>query len=61
MTILLYVDNIIIMGINTYNIQRIKSKLKDTFEMTNMEDTQHYLAIDIEQIENGIWIHQKLY
>ena len=59
--LLLYVDDLIIIGNDTENIKNLKSKLHEDFEMTDLGAASHYLGIEIHRKEEGIFIHQQGY
>ena len=59
--ILFYVDNIIITGNDTYNINYLKKHMMTTFCMTDLGNVSYYLGVEIQQAPKGIYFHQKGY
>jgi transposase InsO family protein len=51
MYMILYVDDVIIAGKSLNRIKEIKTKLQETFEMTDMGKLQHFLGIKIDYNE----------
>lgn len=52
--LLIYVDDIIIASNDHKEIESLKNKLTETFEMTDMGDITQFLGINIRRTENGI-------
>lgn len=59
--LLLYVDDIIILGENQEVIQRIISIISVKYEITILGKTRNLLGITFEETEEGILIHQEDY
>lgn len=54
MLLLLYVDDVLIAGNNLDDIERVKKKLSESFEMSDCGKLKYYLGIKIEyNINNG--------
>jgi hypothetical protein len=59
-TILLYVDDLLIIGPDSTKIQAVKEDLKETFSIKEIT-TQTYRGLNIERTEKGIRLHQQPY
>jgi hypothetical protein len=59
--LLLYVDDLLLTGDDSIEIDRIKMELSKEFEMTNLGLAHNYLGVEIVHQDNGIFIHQKTY
>ena len=57
----LYVDDIILCGSSKKLIDEVKSQLKSKFALKDLGDLNNFLAIQIENKDKGIFIHQKQY
>jgi transposase InsO family protein len=55
--ILLYVDDIIITGNDTQNINYLKRHMMTTFRMTDLGNASCYLVVEIQQAPEGIYFH----
>jgi hypothetical protein len=59
--LLLYVDDLLLTGDDSIEIDRIKMELSKEFEMTNLGLAHNYLGAEIVHQDNGIFVHQKIY
>jgi hypothetical protein len=59
--IIVYVDNLLIIGSNKIHIASIKKELKKGFEMTYLGHLHYYLGIKVTQTLKYIFISQKKY
>ncbi|XXG45853.1 hypothetical protein AAC387_Pa02g0824 [Persea americana] len=55
----IYVDDLIITGNNSENVENIKKSLFQQFEMTDLGELQFFLGIEILKSDQGILIMQK--
>lgn len=56
--LLLYVDDFLITGDDQQQIDQLKKNLHRGFEMTNLEEANNYLGMEINRHTNGIFINQ---
>ena len=59
--LVLYVDDILMIGKNESYITSIKKELKKGFEMTNLGYVHYYLGIEVTQHHKFIFLSQKNY
>lgn len=59
--LLIYVDDIIIASDDSKKIEELKTKLCETFEMSDLGDVTQFLGINIRSTENGIYLNQRNY
>jgi histone deacetylase 1/2 len=59
--LMLYVDDIFITGTSEAHISKLKHKLHNQFEMTDLGHVKRYLGITFEQSTSGILLHQHDY
>lgn len=59
--LLLYVDDIIIASNNEDEINQIKVKLKESFEMEDLGELKQFLGITVRRTSSGIYLNQKNY
>jgi len=59
--ICLYVDDLLIIGSNTTDIEKIKQNLKMEFKMTDLGTLSYFLGLEFFYTEKGIIMHQKKY
>lgn len=58
--VLLYVDDLLVIGKNAEITRKIGEQLNQYFEMTDLGDVKHYLGIQVERKEDGSFlIHQQ--
>ena len=57
--IVVYVDDIIVLSVDSAHISDIVDKLKAEYSMKDLGDLQHYLGIIIERDGKVVRIHQK--
>ena len=60
-SILLYVDDLIIADTDLEEISRVKSQLATSFEMKDLGDLNYLLSIEVIRIPEGILINQRYY
>ena len=60
---ILYVDDILLIGPNTSNIDQIKAKLSEKYKMKDLGPVRKFLNMDIGRIESRklLWINQEDY
>ena len=59
--LLLYVDDLILVGDNHQEMDKVRECLALEFEMTRMEKPSILLGAKLVYDQDGIWIHQKRY
>ena len=59
--VVLYVDDVIFTGNDTYLVKNYKSVMNDEFEMTDMGLLKYFLGVEVEKNENKIFISQAKY
>jgi hypothetical protein len=59
--IVIYVDDLIIIGNSDVDISNLKKLLKQKFEMKNLGELRYFLDIEVIQSPKGIWLLQKQY
>jgi Reverse transcriptase (RNA-dependent DNA polymerase) len=59
--ILVYVDNIIIIGDNLEEIKRVKVQLKENFDIKDLGLLKYFLGIEIVRSPKGLFISQRKY
>ncbi|GKV49234.1 hypothetical protein SLEP1_g55997 [Rubroshorea leprosula] len=59
--VLLYVDDIIIIGNDEEEIARLQEELSILFDMKNLGELNHFLDLEVESLENGIFVTQRNY
>ncbi|GJQ79276.1 form3 [Trypoxylus dichotomus] len=59
--LLLYVDDILIVSRDYNEIQALKSKLQEEFEMQDLGNLKTFLGINIRRTEEGMYLSQKSY
>ena len=59
--VVLYVDDVIFTGNDSYLIENFKIVMKDEFEMNDMGLLRYFLGIEVEKNENKIFISQEKY
>lgn len=57
----LYVDDLLVTGSNTAQIEEFKDKMKKIFEMTDLGEMSYFLGIEVKQMKHEVFIHQKKY
>jgi len=60
-SIILYVDDIIIIGNQFISIQNLKENLKNEFEITNLGLLHYFLGVQIWHMADGIFLPQPKY
>ena len=62
MIVVIYVDDVVIIGPRMGPIQDVKSKLSERFEMTDLGEIKTLLGMEITRSQNGsVFIHQSRY
>jgi hypothetical protein len=59
--IVIYVDDLIIIGDSDVNIFDLKKLLKQKFEMKDLGELRYFLGIEVIQSLKGIWLLQRQY
>jgi hypothetical protein len=59
--IVIYVDDLIIIGDSDANIFDLKKLLKQKFEMKDLGELHYFLGIEVIQSPKGIWLLQRQY
>jgi hypothetical protein len=57
--IVIYVDDLIIIGDNNVDIFDLKKLLKQKFEMKDLGELRYFLGIEVIQSPKGIWLLQR--
>ena len=60
-SILLYVDDLVITGADLGEIDRVKLQLAASFDMKDLGDLHYFLEIEVIRIPEGILISQRHY
>ena len=61
MVISLFVDDLIFTGNDLEMLNTFKASMKKEFYMTNFGDMHHFLGIEVNQYQRGIFISQRRY
>ena len=61
MSILLYVDDLVIVGADLDKIDRVKSQLETSFEMKDLNDLHYFLGVEVICNPEGILMSQRHY
>jgi hypothetical protein len=59
--IIIYVDDLIIIGDSNANIFNLNKHLKQKFEMKDLGKLRYFLGIEVIQSPKGIWLLQRQY
>ncbi len=59
--IVIYVDDLIIIGDSDVDIFDLKKLLKQKFEMKDLGELRYFLGIEVIQSPKGIWLLQRQY
>jgi hypothetical protein len=59
--IVIYVDDLIIIGDSDADIFDFKKLLKQKFEIKDFEKLRYFFDIEVIQFPNGIWLQQRQY
>lgn len=57
----MYVDDLLITGSDTAKISKVKNRLKEEFEMTDLGEPSYFLGMEFYPTKQGIVLHQKKY
>nr|GEX11312.1 putative reverse transcriptase, RNA-dependent DNA polymerase, Gag-polypeptide of LTR copia-type [Tanacetum cinerariifolium] len=60
-SILVYVDGVIIVGNNSKKIQQIKQQLDDEFSIKNLGPLKYFLGTEVAKTSNGLVLSQQKY
>ncbi|WVY90763.1 hypothetical protein V8G54_036277 [Vigna mungo] len=56
-----YVDDLLITGDSMDEIERLKRRMKEEYEMTDLGSLSYFLGLEWLQTTNGVYLHQKRY
>jgi hypothetical protein len=56
-----YVDDLIIMGRSTADVNQFKTEMKRIFCMSDLGALSYYLGIEVKQSDQGVWLCQNAY
>ena len=59
--LIVYVDDIIIIGDNEVQIQRLKKKLAQDFEIKDLGTLKYFLGMEFARSKKGILVNQRNY
>lgn len=59
--LLIYVDDILVMGLRESNVQRAKRDLKTLFKMKDMGPVQYFLGVEFKDFGDCIVLSQEAY
>ena len=57
--ITIHVDDLIIVGDNAIEIDRVKCLLKEEFEMKDLGELRYFVGIEVIKKPKGIWLSQR--
>lgn len=57
----IYVDDILITGSREVEVEEFKAKMRSAFEMSDLGKMAYFLGMEVQQWEQGIFIHQMNY
>ena len=60
-TILVYVDDILIVGNNITRIMTIKENLQNHFKLRDLGKLKYFLGIEVARSKKGIYLSQRKY
>jgi len=60
-TLLVYVDDIILAGIDKEEIDRVKEALNKTFKIKDLGDLRYFLGFEVARSKKGIMMNQRKY
>ena len=61
MLVVIYVDDLIVMGDSDADIDDVKLLLKQKFEMKDLGELRYFLGIEVIRSPGGIWLLQRQY
>ena len=59
--VLVYVDDLIITGDDEWEIQQTKANLSVRFQMKELGELKHFLGLEVERTNDGIFLCQQKY
>lgn len=60
-TVLIYVDDMVVIGNDIQDIQEVKSLLSQSFHMKDLGELRYFLGLEITRNEQGIFLSQRKY
>jgi hypothetical protein len=60
-TLIVYVDNIIVIENNDGEIRNLKKSLANKFEIIHLDNLKYFLGIEVTRSKHGIFIPQRKY
>lgn len=57
----LYVDDLLVTGSSTQEIENFKMKMKDELKMADLSSLGYFLEMEFMQIKDGMFMHQRKY
>jgi len=61
LVIYLYVDDLIVTGIDVNEIEAFKTQMMNEFEMSDLGNLTYFLGMKFTEVAEGLVIHQKKY
>jgi len=61
MVIVIYVDDLIVIGDSGKDIAKVKEMLCAEFDMKDLRDLRYFLGIEVVRSKDGIWLVQRHY
>ena len=59
--VLVYVDDLIITGDYSEEIQRTRENLSVQFQINELEELKHFLGLEVERTKEGLFLGQQKY
>jgi glucose-6-phosphate 1-dehydrogenase len=57
----MYIDDLLLFGLNLNNLQNIQNQLKQRFKMTDLRQLSHYLGMKIIISQDQLMLTQSIY
>ena len=57
----LYVDDLLITGVNEVRVRKVKSKLMQEFEMSDLGNLSYFLGMKFKDMSEGVFLHKRKY